>query len=177
MEAFIDIKVRQTTGTYQTNTVRGLRASNSTGQRATAECLGAKLFGPSFERVELLGGNSTEGGEVWRVHSDAIEEAWCWQSGLIEFGLATPSPGANGGGAIRIARGPAKALRQIVGVLAREGQGKSTGKYLVPGVPEADTAEERIEALIKWHRWCCERNGKPHAHGVVFGRDSEVAHV
>lgn len=68
--------------------------------------------------------------------------AYCYASGLIEFGRKTPN------GALPIARGPATDVRDLIGVAARRGYKtnvansrptKASGSdcLLVPGVPEA----------------------------------------
>lgn len=90
--------------------------------------------------------------------------AWCWASGMIEIGEAVPD------GAIKIAEGPMVELKVAVGVAARHGQGRSAGKLLVPGIPEADPNDEaaRGNALATWLDWCAKGNGKKHRKGVVF---------
>lgn len=88
-------------------------------------------------------------------------KAWCWPSGLIEFGSRTPN------GAIQIASGKEVALRRTVDVLARHGKGASAGCLLVPGVPEAaqdETDAAKGDALAAWLKWCA---GLKH-HGVKF---------
>ena len=67
--------------------------------------------------------------------------AYCYRSGLIEFGPTTPA------GAIPIYTGEDKKLREKVEVLARHGQGKSAGKLLVPGVPEASNDMNALAAV------------------------------
>lgn len=95
------------------------------------------------------------------------EIAWCWASGLIEFGEAAPE------GSIVIANGARSSLRTVVGALARNGYGNSAGKLLVPGVPEADGQKTAGDALAKWLNWCAQGNGKKGRYGVVF--KTEVA--
>ncbi|MGB3067053.1 MAG: hypothetical protein WBC18_00820 [Ottowia sp.] len=90
--------------------------------------------------------------------------AWCWASGLIEIGDQAPADQVDGSGPIVIARGPRHALNAHLGAWARHGQGRSAGKLLVPGVPEADTQREKGDALGKWLAWCsgsraAKRNG------------------
>lgn len=95
--------------------------------------------------------------------------AWCWASGLIEFGQVAPS------GAILIASGPKAFLIGVIGVVARHGKGQSVGEYLVPGVPEADNQKTAGDALGEWLKWCSRGNGHKQRHGVVFqpGFDAE----
>ena len=74
--------------------------------------------------------------------------AYCWATGLIQFGRTMPE------GAIEVARGGAKKLREVVSVVARHGYAK--GQLLVPGVPEADTQQEKGDALAAWLKWCAQ---------------------
>jgi DNA-directed RNA polymerase subunit RPC12/RpoP len=90
--------------------------------------------------------------------------AWCWASGLIEFGDENEVPD----GAIVIARGTADRIKAVVGVLARRGYGASAGKLLVPGVPEAENGNAAVDALIAWRKWCAEGNGRKGRYGVKF---------
>lgn len=158
-----DIKVRQTLGTYTTNRVHGKQASCSAGPEQAARRLGEKLYGQSLLAV-VAAPHSQKNGEChWRLHAEPVF-AWAWQSGLIETGRVVP------GGAMKLATGIETALRERVGTLARHGQGKSDGKLLVPGVPEAKNGRERVDALIAWVEWCAQSNGQPEAGGVVFER-------
>lgn len=158
-----DITVRSTGGTYLTSTVRGQKASCTAGEKQAAERLGDKLYGASLVTVEPLPHGNTHGVTRWRLHAEPVT-AWAWQSGLIEFGKEVPE------GALSFATGMDRPLRSIVSVLAREGQGKSAGLLLVPGVPEAESSRQQINAFITWVEWCAKRNGKPDANGVVFAR-------
>lgn len=88
-------------------------------------------------------------------------KAWCWSSGLIEFGARTPK------GAIQIASGKEASLRHALDVLARHGKGASAGLLLVPGVPEApqdDADTAKGDALVTWLKWCTDRGYR----GVKF---------
>lgn len=84
--------------------------------------------------------------------------AYCYASGLIEFGNKLPD------GALPIAIGRAKPLRDFIEVQARHGyQSKvvdgrltkicGTEHLLVPGVPEAEGGIAKVDALIAWCRW------------------------
>ncbi|WKA31576.1 host nuclease inhibitor protein [Bradyrhizobium roseum] len=81
--------------------------------------------------------------------------AWCFPSGLIEFGTAVPK------GAIVFARGPEKQLREFIDVNARHarviggrrGRMPGTVQLLVPGIPEADSQLAALEALCRWVKW------------------------
>lgn len=95
--------------------------------------------------------------------------AWCWASGLIEFGDALPANKADGG-AIEIAKGPRAFLKTVVSVLARHGYDK--GVLLVPGVPEAEDEQAAEDALWRWLEWCAKSNGKKGRYGVTFGSDA-----
>lgn len=83
--------------------------------------------------------------------------AWCWASGLIEFGDELPTDNADGSGAIQIAIGPKFALKNWLEVVARHGKGESAKKLLVPGVPEASNGDEALKALETWLKWCKPR--------------------
>lgn len=85
--------------------------------------------------------------------------AWCWASGLIEMGDQPPANGADGSGPILIARGPKSSLKLALTVNARHGMGASAGKFLVPGVPEAETGKAAVDALCEWLKWCAKGNG------------------
>ena len=78
--------------------------------------------------------------------------AWCYPSGLIEFGRRVPK------GAVVIARGPEPELRAYIGVKSRRmttSRGRRTPAtyLLVPGLPEADSAVAAAAALTRWTRW------------------------
>lgn len=94
--------------------------------------------------------------------------AWCWASGLIEFGPVAPKDSDDGTGAIVIARGPRSNLKGVLEVLAREGRGASEGKLLVPGVPEAPDQKAAADALANWLVWCSKGNGRKFRYGVSF---------
>ncbi len=64
--------------------------------------------------------------------------AYCWRTGLIEFGRRTPSD------ALPIATGPGKRLRGAISVAARHAYEPS--KLLVPGIPEANSDAEALAA-------------------------------
>lgn len=84
-------------------------------------------------------------------------KAYCWASGLIEFGSRTPP------GAIQIASGREQDLRREIEVLARHGHGQNAGCLLVPGVPEVSGAESdpaRRDALHKWLDLCVSRKAR-----------------
>lgn len=66
-------------------------------------------------------------------------KAYAWQSGLIEFSQRVPK------GALLICEGPAKDVKHHVTCLARLGY---DGSLLVPGVPEAESENAKIDALI-----------------------------
>jgi hypothetical protein len=68
----IIIQVRQGGGTYKTNTVRGLSASCTAGDRNAADALGRKLFGARFvSAVELRPGLRLDydGRTHWRLEA------------------------------------------------------------------------------------------------------------
>lgn len=94
--------------------------------------------------------------------------AWCWKTGLIEFGEVAPKDEADGSGCIVFASGPEAFLKGRVSTLARHGQGASTGKLLVPGVPEAEGKTAAVDALCTWVEWAAKGNGCRGNNGVVF---------
>lgn len=86
-------------------------------------------------------------------------KAYCYASGLIEFGNRVPS------GALPIARGPEKKLSAFIEVMARHGYSTKVVKgrptkipgsetLLVPGVPESqDDQSHALDAFQAWLRW------------------------
>ena len=95
--------------------------------------------------------------------------AWCWSSGLIEFGSAMPANEKDGAGAIKVATGPAAFLKGQLAVFARHGYIPAV--LLVPGVPEAKTPQEKVTALSAWLKFCARGNGKKNRHGVQFSQE------
>jgi len=96
--------------------------------------------------------------------------AFCYASGLIEFGRTIPD------GALPIAYGPARKLRPFIEVRARHGYKTSLVKgrpskipgtdcLLVPGVPEADGQVAAVDALRAWCDWLSK--GAPKGVEVV----------
>lgn len=71
--------------------------------------------------------------------------AYCFASGQIEFGITVPD------GALALAKGAARPLKQAVEVLARHGY--EPGVLLVPGVPEARSFEEAKAAVVRFVTW------------------------
>lgn len=78
--------------------------------------------------------------------------AYCWASGLIEFGYFVPE------GALPIITGKEKDVRDEVGVLARHAY---NGDLLVPGIPEAADQNEARKALERFSRKVQERFRNP----------------
>ncbi|EAA6526947.1 host nuclease inhibitor protein [Salmonella enterica subsp. enterica] len=78
--------------------------------------------------------------------------AYCWASGLIEFGNTLPE------GALPIVTGNEKNVRDVVGVLARHAY---NGDLLVPGIPETANQNEAREALVRFSRVIQERLKHP----------------
>ncbi|EDD1365428.1 host nuclease inhibitor protein [Salmonella enterica] len=78
--------------------------------------------------------------------------AYCWASGLIEFGNTLPE------GALPIVTGNEKQVRDVVTVLARHAY---NGDLLVPGIPEAASQDEAREALVRFSRAIHERVKHP----------------
>ncbi|EOG3201322.1 host nuclease inhibitor protein [Salmonella enterica] len=78
--------------------------------------------------------------------------AYCWASGLIEFGNTLPE------GALPIVTGSEKQVRDEVTVMARHAY---SGDLLVPGIPEAASQDEAREALERFSRVIQERLTHP----------------
>lgn len=87
--------------------------------------------------------------------------AYCWATGLIEFGSEIPE------GAIAIASGEETPVRETIEVLARHGYKK--GVLLVPGIPEAEDQEAAGDALEKFLEWASETKRE----GVTFAVANE----
>jgi hypothetical protein len=71
--------------------------------------------------------------------------SYCYRSGQIRFGRKVPE------GAIQIAQGPAKPLRELIRNVARHAYDGTT--LLVPGIPEAETEQEAEAALRRFLVW------------------------
>ncbi|EKY7765587.1 host nuclease inhibitor protein [Salmonella enterica] len=78
--------------------------------------------------------------------------AYCWASGLIEFGNTLPE------GALSIVTGSEKQVRDEVTVMARHAY---SGDLLVPGIPEAASQDEGRVALERFSRVIQERLTHP----------------
>lgn len=77
-------------------------------------------------------------------------KTFCFRNGVIGFARKTPP------GAIQIASGPARKLRQVITVCARHGY--EPGVLLVPGVPEAELrATDPLVALRSFQEWVNRR--------------------
>lgn len=99
--------------------------------------------------------------------------AYCYASGLIHFGRKVPD------GALPFAKGPAKTLRDFIGVKARHGyktrniKGRptkipGTEMLLVPGIPEAELMGD--DPLVKLQEFCkWIRDHAPKGVTVIIG--------
>lgn len=64
------IKVRSANGTYQTNTINGLQASCTAGERQAAERLAVKLFGGGSHSVKEIPQTTPEPGVTqWHLRA------------------------------------------------------------------------------------------------------------
>jgi hypothetical protein len=99
--------------------------------------------------------------------------AYCFASGLIEFGVGIPD------GALPIARGPEKELRDLIDAVARHGydvqrvngrlrRRPGTDCLLVPGIPEAPNQSAALDALKRFTRWAAQRAPKT----IIFTHSS-----
>lgn len=71
--------------------------------------------------------------------------AYCWRTGRIDFGRSVPE------GAIKVAQGPAKKLRELISATARHAYDGET--LLIPGIPEADSDKHAGDALEQFINW------------------------
>lgn len=78
--------------------------------------------------------------------------AYCWQSGLIEFGTEVPE------GAMPMVSVDDQAVRDLLQATARLAHDNET--LLVPGVPEALDEEAKLDALDRFMQWL-RRRGWP----------------
>ncbi|KAF1009087.1 MAG: hypothetical protein GAK28_00720 [Luteibacter sp.] len=76
--------------------------------------------------------------------------AYCYANGVIYFGTKVPH------GAIAIASGPELPLREHIAATARLAYDNTT--LLVPGVPEAEDQEAKLDALITHLHWLSKRD-------------------
>lgn len=86
--------------------------------------------------------------------------AYCFASGHIEFSTRIPE------GALPIANGPERELRDFISPLARHAYDNET--LLVPGVPEAEDQEAKLDALKKFVRWISEK--APRGINTIYTR-------
>lgn len=88
----------------------------------------------------------------------AIVRAYCYASGLIEFGKRKPK------GALPIAIGPEDALKEFIESTCRHGYKtqnvngrptkiEGTDNLLVPGIPEAPDQSAALDALHSYTAW------------------------
>lgn len=157
-----DIYVKQTHEGYSTNVFRNVRSACTHSAELAAKRQAEKLFGPSLIDVAEV----KEGNVYIRrfiATADPIKYAWCWANGLVELGDAMPAD------ALPVAKGPERALRAELEVSARHGLGESSGKLLVPGVPEAQHQGAARKALDEWLQWRATFvNGGKNSFGVEY---------
>lgn len=156
----VDIVVRDSCGAYVTNRINGVSSSSTSSAEFAARRQAEKLFGAALQGVAKV--DQRADASVWRVTADADIYAFAWATGLIQFGGEIPA------GACAFAKGPDRALRLVVATVARHAKPRSSGKLLVPGVPEAEGQDAGMTAFLEWQRWCQKRNGKKDAFGVEF---------
>lgn len=75
--------------------------------------------------------------------------AYCWRDGRLECASRAPK------GALVLANGPMRLLRKITSTIGRHGYDGRT--LLVPGIPEADTDLEALEAARRFQVECRRR--------------------
>lgn len=82
--------------------------------------------------------------------ADSPYIAFCWASGLIDFGWFVPT------GCIEIVRGGRAEVKRAMCVKARHCKGGVPGKLLVPGIPEASGQQAKGDALEAFLVWCAK---------------------
>lgn len=88
-------------------------------------------------------------------------KAYCYPSGLVELGRTTPE------GAIEIAQGPSKPMRELMERSLRHGHHDN---LLLPGMPEAANEKDKLEALEQYLEWMANRALIAPPTGVTFTR-------
>jgi hypothetical protein len=139
----LEITVRYSTGAYNTNQVFGFRSSSTSSAWEAAKLQSRKVFG---EWGPTLLHNLDAPADVYKG-SGNLPIAWCWASGLVEFGHVLPDD------AQPIATGPEFNLLKELGAACRHGKGASAGSLLVPGIPEAPNEQEGLRALRAFIQW------------------------
>lgn len=76
--------------------------------------------------------------------------AWCWRDGEIEYGDSAPKDNDDGSGAIVIAKGPRAELVHALNRFATKRHCGELSNMYVPGVFEADTGNQSVQALDLW---------------------------
>lgn len=84
--------------------------------------------------------------------------AYCDATGIIVFGTKVPN------GSLPIIKGEDSVVREIMGVMARHGY-KNPDKpgedvLLVPGIPEAESQDEGMTALLAFKKWIGKKSNK-----------------
>ncbi|MFA6966098.1 host nuclease inhibitor protein [Bosea sp. (in: a-proteobacteria)] len=69
----------------------------------------------------------------------------CWRSGEVEVVSRAPA------GSVTLMRGPRKRLEKLLSACARHAYDGRT--FLVPGVPEADTDQQALDAVERFQRF------------------------
>jgi hypothetical protein len=78
-----------------------------------------------------------------------VKYMYCYRSGDVYFGFRVPP------GAIVIAKNPDLTDHEWQErMTARCRHGYEPGVLLVPGIPEATTDDEAMNALVKFTEWC-----------------------
>ena len=146
----LEITVRYSTGAYNTNQVFGFRSSSTSSAQQAAKAQALKLFGePGLQIMTAKVSTRLDP----NAKANAFEAfgnlpiAWCWASGLVEFGHVLPDD------ALPIATGPEFNLLKELGAACRHGKGASAGSLLVPGIPEAPNEQEGLRALRAFIQW------------------------
>lgn len=144
----IHARIRYSTGTYIASG-GGLRASCTASPKAAierlAEKLAARFEAPIYADIDWVSGCD------WQVMLDDRDHvfAYCWQSGVIEFGGQIPE------GALPIIDGTPRMVRELIYATARSAHDGKT--WLVPGVAEAPSPGDACSKLMSYREWLNER--------------------
>jgi hypothetical protein len=142
-----DLYVTDHYGAFNTARIRGHSASSTSSAKEAAERLADKLFGPSLRNVSEVDPGRNTYVRLFRATADPLAVAWVWANGMVHVGAEAPE------GALEVAAGPERALKERLAVVMREGQGASKRCLLLPGIPEATSQREGCDALEAFLVW------------------------
>ncbi len=94
-------------------------------------------------------------------------KAWCWATGLIDFGDKAPDDLPDGSGVIVIATGPKSWLPLVLHRLTQRSP-LYNDSMVVPGISASNGPDKNVDLLLHWVNKCAAKNGSKQRHGVVF---------